>query len=50
MPLATYKDLCIDAVDPIASGEFWAAALGWELHRTGDGGACLKEGKDLGSG
>jgi catechol 2,3-dioxygenase-like lactoylglutathione lyase family enzyme len=28
MPLATYKDLCIDAVDPDRMGRFWAAALG----------------------
>lgn len=47
MPLATYKDLCIDAVDPVASGEFWAAALGWELHRLDDGDTCLKEGTEV---
>jgi hypothetical protein len=28
MPLATYKDLCIDAVDPDRLGRFWAGALG----------------------
>ena len=28
MPLASYKDLCIDAVDPDRLGRFWAAVLG----------------------
>ena len=28
MPLARYKDLCIDANDTALMGEFWAAALG----------------------
>jgi Glyoxalase-like domain len=37
MPVATFKDLCIDATDPELLGEFWAGALGLELHRQ-DGG------------
>jgi len=39
MPLATYKDLCIDAVDPAVLGRFWAGALGLELHDAGPGSA-----------
>lgn len=30
MPIATYKDLCIDAVDAAVLGRFWAGAL--QLH------------------
>jgi hypothetical protein len=38
MAIATYKDLCIDAVDAAALGRFWAGALrlGIELHEDGD--------------
>ena len=31
-----YKDLCLDAVDPLRLGRFWAAVLGLELAATGD--------------
>ncbi len=31
MVIATYQDLCIDAVDAAAMGRFWAGALGLEL-------------------
>ena len=41
MPIATYKDLCIDAVDPVLLGEFWAAALGLEPNRLDDGDLFL---------
>jgi hypothetical protein len=41
MAIATYKDLCIDAVDPVLLGTFWAAALGLELHRLDDGDVRL---------
>ncbi|PWN03397.1 hypothetical protein DJ010_09865 [Nocardioides silvaticus] len=41
MPLATYKDLCVDAVDAHRLGAFWAAALGLELERHDDGDARL---------
>jgi hypothetical protein len=37
MPLATYKDLCIDAVDPGRLGRFWAAALGLRAVALDDG-------------
>jgi hypothetical protein len=35
MPLATYKDLCIDAVDAHRLGRFYAMALGLEFHEEG---------------
>ncbi len=44
MPVATYKDLCIDAVDPLTEAAFWAPLLGWELQPLDDGDACLREG------
>lgn len=37
MPLATYKDLCIDAVDAPALGRFWADVLGLEPVVRADG-------------
>jgi hypothetical protein len=37
MSLATFKDLCLDAHDPVLIGEFWAGVLDLELHRQ-DGG------------
>jgi hypothetical protein len=43
MPLATYKDLCIDVVDARVSGEFWASALGWQLEMHDDGDAHLRD-------
>jgi hypothetical protein len=42
MPLATYKDLCIDAVDAHAQGAFWAVMLDLEHHPHGDGDGCLR--------
>ena len=41
MAIATYKDLCIDAVDPAAMGRFWAAALRLDLEVDDDGDARL---------
>src|SRR5689334_2909550 len=41
MVLATYKDLCIDAVDAARMGRFWAGALGLELELLDDGDARL---------
>src|SRR3954462_506558 len=41
MAIATYKDLCIDAVDPAAMGRFWAGALQLDLQLTDDGAARL---------
>lgn len=37
MPLATYKDLCVDAVDALALGRFWADLLGREMVVREDG-------------
>lgn len=41
MAIATYKDLCIDAVDPVLIGEFWAPTLGLSLRRLDDGDTKL---------
>jgi len=41
MPLATFKDLCLDARDPVLVGEFWAGVLGLELHRQEGGDTYL---------
>ncbi len=41
MPLASFKDLCLDAHDPVLVGEFWAGALGLELHRREAGDTYL---------
>ena len=35
--IASWKDLCIDAVDPHLLGRFWARTLGRELHEREDG-------------
>ncbi|MGI8667663.1 MAG: VOC family protein [Jatrophihabitans sp.] len=32
MVVATFKDLCVDAVDVERAGRFWSAVLGLELH------------------
>lgn len=36
-PLASFTDLCIDAVDPLLVGRFWAGVLGLELEQREDG-------------
>ena len=41
MALATFKDLCLDARDPVLLGEFWAGALDLELHRQEGGDTYL---------
>jgi catechol 2,3-dioxygenase-like lactoylglutathione lyase family enzyme len=41
MAIATYKDLCIDAVDAAAMGRFWAGVLGLDLRLHDDGSARL---------
>lgn len=41
MAIATYKDLCIDAVDAAALGRFWAGALQLDLQVHEDGDAKL---------
>jgi hypothetical protein len=43
MPLATYKDLCIDVGDARVEGQFWAAVLGWGLEIHDDGDAHLRD-------
>lgn len=35
--IASYKDLCIDAVDPVRLGRFWASVLGREMSQRDDG-------------
>ena len=42
MPPAAYKDLCLDARDPLLLGRFRAAALGLEPAGTDDGDAVLR--------
>jgi glyoxalase superfamily protein len=39
MPIARFKDLCLDAADPERLGPFWAAVLGrtWKARGGGDG-------------
>jgi hypothetical protein len=39
--IATFKDLCIDAVDPFAVGDFWGPTLGLEVTRLEDGDVRL---------
>ena len=41
MAIATYKDLCIDAVDAAALGRFWAGAMQLDLQLDDDGDAKL---------
>jgi len=41
MPIATYKDLCIDAVDPTRLGRFWADVLHLDLELLDSGDARL---------
>jgi len=43
MPLATYKDLCIDVTDARVEGAFWATMLGWSLEMHDDGDAHLRD-------
>jgi len=41
VPLATYKDLCIDATDARRAAAFWAGVLGLDVHLHDDGDAHL---------
>ncbi len=41
MAIARYKDLCMDAADPVRLGRFWAEVLGLELHEKDDGDVYL---------
>jgi hypothetical protein len=47
MPIARYKDLCIDATDARALTGFWAGMLGWEAHPHDDGGGCIRVGEQV---
>lgn len=42
MSLVTFKDVCIDAVDAVAMGEFWATTLGYQLEALADGDVVLR--------
>jgi predicted enzyme related to lactoylglutathione lyase len=42
VPLATYKDLCIDANDPTLLALFWGALLGLRVERLAGGDAVLR--------
>ena len=39
---ASFKDLCVDAVDPVRLGRFWAAVLGREVCERSDGLVVLE--------
>ena len=41
MAIATYKDLCIDAVDARLLGSFWGGVLGLAVEHLDDGDAKL---------
>jgi hypothetical protein len=41
MALVSFKDLCIDANDPVAVGKFWASALGLRYEVLDDGDIVL---------
>lgn len=41
MAIVAFKDLCIDASDPVLLGKFWAAGLGLEFHRQSGGDTYL---------
>jgi predicted enzyme related to lactoylglutathione lyase len=42
VPLATFKDLCIDAVDPARLGAFWGALLGRRVEPLAGGDVVLR--------
>ena len=42
MPIARWKDLCIDAVDPVRLATFWGALLGLDVEVLDDGDAVLR--------
>jgi predicted enzyme related to lactoylglutathione lyase len=43
MPLASFKDLCIDVSDARRSGDYWSTLLGWRLEMHDDGDAHLRD-------
>jgi glyoxalase superfamily protein len=46
MALATFNKICVDALDPVGLGEFWAAALDLRLARHTNGEAGLVDADD----
>lgn len=42
MALATWKDLCIDATDPVVLGAFWGTVLGLRVEPIDDGDVVLR--------
>jgi hypothetical protein len=42
MALASWKDLCIDAVDPVLVGTFWGRVLGLAVEHRDDGDVVLR--------
>jgi hypothetical protein len=44
VPLAAFKDLCLDAADPGVVGRFWADALGLPLEVLDDGDTVVRGG------
>jgi hypothetical protein len=42
VPIATWKDLCVDVVDPEVMGPFWAETLGLEPQPLDDGDVLLQ--------
>jgi hypothetical protein len=42
MPIARWKDLCVDVVDPGVMGPFWAETLGLQSKRLDDGDVLLE--------
>ncbi len=43
LPLAVFRDLCLDAVDPTAVGAFWAAVLGRSVQDAGQGDGSSRD-------
>ena len=43
MSLVTFKDLCVDAGDAAAQGEFWARTLGLRVEPLDDGDVVLRD-------
>ena len=41
LPVTSFKDLCLDAADPLVVGRFWAAALGQQLEVHDDGDTAV---------
>ncbi len=46
MPLATFNKICVDALDPVALGEFWAAVVDMRLKQHDNGETGLVDTDD----